>query len=69
MDKKKKTYSPPTLTQVTPEQARKRVADGKTCSEEEAAIAFLKSLSQQNEKKQNKQPQSNGRDQKQERLA
>ena len=44
-DQKKKTYSPPTLTKLTPEQARKLVADRKHCSEEEAAIAFLKSLS------------------------
>ena len=44
--KKKKTHSPPSLTKLTPEQARNRVADCRTCSEEKAAIAFLKSLSQ-----------------------
>jgi hypothetical protein len=45
--KKKKTHSPPSLPKLTPEQAGNRVADCKTCSEERAAIAFLKSLSQQ----------------------
>jgi hypothetical protein len=34
---KKKPYSPPTLTKLTPEQAKKLVADRKNCSEEEAA--------------------------------
>jgi len=34
---KKKPYSPPTLAKLTPEQAKKLVADRKNCSEEEAA--------------------------------
>ena len=45
-DQKKKPYSPPTLTKLTPEQAKKLVADRKHCTEEEAA-EFLKSLRQQ----------------------
>jgi hypothetical protein len=45
-DQKKKPYSTPALTDLTPEQAKKLVADRKKCSEEEAA-AFLKSLRQQ----------------------
>ena len=45
-DRKKKPYSPPSLTKLTPEQARKLVADRRNCSEEEAAD-FLKSLQQQ----------------------
>jgi hypothetical protein len=40
-DQEKKPYSPPILTKLTPEQARKLVADRKYCSEEEAA-EFLK---------------------------
>jgi hypothetical protein len=60
-DQKKKPYSPPTLTKLTREQARNLVADFKTCSEEEAAIAFLKSLSQQ--------PPSDAMDQKRKRSA
>jgi hypothetical protein len=34
---KKKRYSPPTLTKLTPEQARTLLADHKNCGEEEAA--------------------------------
>ncbi len=45
-DKKKKPFSPPTLTTLTPEQAKKLVADRKNCSEEEAAD-FLNSLLRQ----------------------
>jgi hypothetical protein len=36
-DPKKKPYSPPTLTKLTPEQARTLLADRKNCGEEEAA--------------------------------
>ena len=35
-DQKKKPYSPPTLTKLTLEQAKKVVADRKNCREEEA---------------------------------
>jgi AmiR/NasT family two-component response regulator len=59
-DKKKKPYSPPTLTKLTPEQAKKLVADRKNCSEEEAAD-FLNSLLRQ-------QP-NNAMDQKRKRSA
>ena len=34
-DPKKKPYSPPTLTKLTPEQARTLFADRKNCGEEE----------------------------------
>jgi hypothetical protein len=40
---KKKPYASPTITKITPEEARKFAADHKKCSEEEAA-EFLKSL-------------------------
>jgi hypothetical protein len=46
-DQKKKPYSPPTLTKLTREQAKKLVADRKHCGEEEAAD-FLKCLRQPN---------------------
>jgi hypothetical protein len=36
-DPRKKPYSPPTLTKLTPEQAKTLLADRKNCSEEEAA--------------------------------
>jgi hypothetical protein len=36
-DKKKKFYFPPTLTELTPEQGKKFVAERENCSEEEAA--------------------------------
>jgi len=36
-DLKKKAYSLPTLTKLTPEQARTLLADRKNCGEEEAA--------------------------------
>jgi hypothetical protein len=59
-DQKKKPYSAPTLTKLTPEQAKAFVADRNNCSGEEAAD-FLNSLQQW--------PQSNGRDQKRKRSA
>jgi hypothetical protein len=59
-DQKKKPYSPPTLTKLTPEQAKKFVADRNNCSEEEAAD-FLNSLLRQ-------QP-NNAMDQKRKRSA
>jgi len=53
---KKKAYSPPALTKLTPKQARKLVADRKNCSEE-AAVEFLESLRRQQptQEKQNEQ--------------
>lgn len=60
-DKKKKSYSAPTLKELTPEQAKKLVAERKHCGEEEAAVAFLKGLSRH-------QP-SEAKDQKRERSA
>ena len=39
----KKRYASPTITKITPEEAKKFVADHKTCSDEEAA-EFWKSL-------------------------
>jgi hypothetical protein len=40
---KKKPYSPPTVTKLTPEQARQFVVDRLNCSDQEA-VDFLKSL-------------------------
>lgn len=51
----KKPYSPPTVKKLTPEQAKKRVADRNKCSEEEAADS-LNTL--------RKQQQNNATDQK-----
>jgi hypothetical protein len=42
----KKRYTPPALRNLTFEQAKKIIADGKNCSEEEAA-EFLESLQRQ----------------------
>lgn len=57
---KKKPYSSPEVTNLTPEQAKQLVADRKNCSEKEAA-AFLESLRQQ---LQNEQPLNDTKDQK-----
>ena len=67
---KKKPYSPPTVKTLTPEQARKLIADRKNCSEEEAA-EFLKSLQrqqQQNDQKPNG-PLNDTKEQKRKRSA
>ena len=45
-ENKKKPYSRPALTKLTPEQAKKLVADRNNCNEEEAAD-FFKSLRKQ----------------------
>ena len=37
-DQKKKPYSPPTLSKLTPEQAKKLVTDRNNCGEEEADL-------------------------------
>ena len=52
---KKKPYSPPTVSTLTPEQARKLIADRNNCTEEEAA-EFLESL--QRQQRQNDQKRS-----------
>ena len=44
-DQKKKPYSAPVLTKLTPAQAKKHVADRKHCSAEQA-VQFLHSLRQ-----------------------
>ena len=56
-DQTKKPYPSPTVTKLTPEQAKKLVADRNNCSEEEAAD-FLNTL--------RKQKQNNDADQKRE---
>jgi hypothetical protein len=57
MKKEPYSYSPPTLRQLTPEQAKKLVADCKHCSEEEAA-EFLESLRRQEQQKEEKRKRS-----------
>jgi hypothetical protein len=57
-DQTKKPYSSPTVKKLTPEQAKKLVADRNNCSEEEAAD-FLNAL--------RKQQQNNATDQKRKR--
>lgn len=67
---KKKPYSPPALRNLTPEQAKKLVADRKNCSEEEAA-EFLESLQRQkpqNDQKRN-EPLNDSREQEKKRSA
>jgi hypothetical protein len=58
-DQKTKPYSPPTFIKLTPEQAKKLVADRKNCGEE--AFDFFDSLLRQ-------QP-NNATDQKRKRFA
>lgn len=58
---KKKLYSPPTVKTLTPDQARKFIADRKNCTEEEAA-EFLESLQRQklpDDQKRNGPPKDN----------
>jgi hypothetical protein len=43
---KKRPYSPPALTNLTLQQAKKIIADGRNCTEEEAA-ELLESVRQQ----------------------
>ena len=57
---KKKPYFPPSLRELTPEQAKKIVMERKHCSEEEAS-ELLNSLKQQ--------PQQTGKDQERKRTA
>jgi hypothetical protein len=67
---KKKPYSPPALRNLTPEQAKKIIADRKNCSEEEAG-EFLESLrhrQQQNSEEQN-EPRDDAKGQKPRRSA
>ena len=67
---KRKPYSPPTVKTLTPEQAKKIIADGKNCTEEEA-VEFLESL--QRERPQNDEtrhePLNNNREQEKKRSA
>lgn len=68
---KKKPYSPPTVKTLTPDQARKFIADRKNCTEEEAA-EFLESLQQQkppDDKKRNGPPKDNNEQQEKKRPA
>ena len=67
----KRPYFPPTLRKLTPEQAKRLIADRKNCSEEEAA-EFLKSLrrqQQQNEEKRNEQIPNDAKNEKWKRSA
>ena len=47
-DQTKKSYSSPTVKKLTPEQAKKLIADRNNCSEEEAADS-LNTLRQRNQ--------------------
>jgi hypothetical protein len=48
--KKKKSYLPPTLTKLTPEQARRFVIDHSNCSDQEA-LELLESLRREQQQK------------------
>jgi hypothetical protein len=54
---KRKSYSPPTLTRLTPEQAKKLVANHNHCSEVEAAdlLQLLRPQPQENEENRNEE--------------
>ena len=51
----KKRYSPPALRILTSEQAKKIIADGKNCSDEEAAefLVLLRRQKPENDQKRN----------------
>ena len=49
-ESKKKPYSPPTVTKLTPERARQFVADRANCSDQEAADS-LESLRREQQQK------------------
>jgi hypothetical protein len=57
----KKSYSPPTVTKLTPEQARQFVKGRTNCSDQEAAD-FLESM--RREQQQNEQQQNDAKDEK-----
>ena len=63
---KKKTYSPPAIRNLTPEQAKKLIAERKNCSEDEAA-AFLESLQRQQQPNDQKRSAPLGDNKEQER--
>jgi len=67
---KKEPYSPPALRNLTPEQAKKIIADRKNCSEEEAAEFFesLRHRREPNSEKQN-DPRDDAKGQKSRRSA
>ncbi len=60
-DKKKKPYFPPSVTKLTPNQAKKVVVD-RTHSSDEEAEDFVESLRQQKKPKQNEQPLDDSQD-------
>lgn len=51
----KKLYFPPALRDLTPEQAKKIIADGTNCGEEEAAV-LLQGLQNQRHNQEQKAP-------------
>lgn len=63
---KKRPYSLPTVTKLTPEQAKKVIADRANCSDQEAAD-LLESL--RREQQQNEQQQDDANDTKRKRSA
>jgi hypothetical protein len=67
-DRKTTLYFPPTLTKLTPNQARKLVAD-RTYRDQEEAGKFLESLRQQEVKKKDDQPLGNAQDDNRKRSA
>jgi hypothetical protein len=70
-DKKKKPYSPPTLSKLTPEQARKLVADRTHCSDREVG-EFLDSLGRKQQRNEERHPPNdanNAMDEKRKRSA
>jgi hypothetical protein len=67
-DKKKKPYFPPSVTKLTPNQAKQFVVD-RTNSSEEGAEDFVESLRQQKKTKQNEQPLDDSQDEKWRRSA
>lgn len=68
---KKKPYSTPTVTKLTPEQAKQFVVERTNCSDQEAAdvLESLRREQQQNEEKQNEQRQHDANGEKRKRSA
>lgn len=65
---KKKLYSRPIATKLTPEEARQIVAERTNCSDQEAAD-FLESLRKQQQNEANEEHQQDGTDAKRKRSA
>jgi hypothetical protein len=67
-DKKKKPYLSPTVTTLTPEQAKRLVAE-RTHRDDQQAAKFLESLRQRQPQKEEKHPPNDAAKEKRQRCA